>query len=134
MNDTNVHFFQNEVRSFASILTATSRSAKAFTLKTIHVAKVLSPTTEIQLASKIYGSVADNCQSTLMPALSYTKNPAHTCAVGWSILLEPDNKWWRRNQLDGFGGRIANLVVGVREFTDWDKLHTDVAKFIHATA
>jgi hypothetical protein len=28
----------------------------------------------------------------------------------------------------------VNLVVGVREFTDWDKLHTDVAKFIHATA
>ena len=82
MNDTKVHFFQNEARSFASILTATARPNKAFTLKTTHVAKVSSPTTEFQLASKIYGSVADNCQSTLMPALSYTRNPAHTSRLG----------------------------------------------------
>lgn len=68
-----------------------------------------------------------------MPVQSYTRNPAHTYAVGWSLLLEPDNKWWRRNQLDGFGDRNVNQVDGVREFPDWDKRHTDVAKFIHAT-
>lgn len=66
-------------------------------------------------------------------AILYKKSRSYF-AVGWSILLEPDKKWWRRNQLDGFWGRNVNLVVGVREFTDWDKLHTDVAKFIHATA
>lgn len=30
-------------------------------------------------------------------------------------------------------GRDVDLVDGVREFTDWDKLHTDVAEFMRAT-
>ena len=30
-------------------------------------------------------------------------------------------------------GRDVDLVNGVHEFTDWDKLHADVAEFISAT-
>lgn len=30
-------------------------------------------------------------------------------------------------------GRDVNLIDGVREFTDWDKLHAEVAAFIDAT-